>query len=100
MVWSKMKTRDAPVLDGDVSWWQISVKKNNLRSLQQLFDLRVVGSLDLFVVQGVLFLALMVVYLEAMLIKTVQLLLAANIRDGHIKRFRWSLIRLRFTDIR
>ena len=99
MVWSKMNTRDAPVLDTKSARRQVEVDDNDLRIFEQLLSLRVVDSLDLVVVDKVFLDTFVVVYLEAILVKSEILFLASDVMNSHTKRFGRPFVRLWFPHI-
>ena len=99
MVWSKMNTRDAPVLNTKSARRQGEVDDNDLRILEQLFSLRVVDSLDLVVVDEVLLDTFVAMYLEAGLVKSQILFFASDVMNCHTKRFARLFVRLWFPHI-
>ena len=106
MVWSKMKTRDAPVLytgawvsllvvlvgmDGEIG--------GTVRVFQQLLCLGVVDGFDVFVVEEVFLHALVAVDLEAVSVKGVLVFLTADVLDDDVQWFARPLVRLRLSDV-
>lgn len=85
MVWSKMKMREAPVLGGVSVLVREVGREENSRVLEQLLGLGVVLGLDLGVVDKVLFLAGVVVELEAVAVERVVGLVARDVGDGDLE---------------
>jgi hypothetical protein len=78
-----MKMRTAPVLQ-PVNQQQLETSWRDLRVFQQLFSLRVVDSLDLFIIYKVLFHTGMIVDLKAVAVKGVIGNFARDVMDGRL----------------
>jgi hypothetical protein len=86
MVWSKIKTRDAPVLFKGNVIGRLMPSMRNWASpvFQQLLNFRVVFRLDLLVVKEILLFAFMLHKLETMTVESVFILISRNVTDNNV----------------
>jgi hypothetical protein len=80
--------------------WLINGNGSSLRIFQKLLGFRIVFCFDLLIVKEVLFVACVLVYLEAVIVEVVFALPAANVGDCYVERLRWTFVCLGTADSR